>query len=133
MAPAFHNLFGFIQSNDIPMTVPVEADRGEKATMRFFVATALTNRTFESSDVVSLQILPRRTVVSLGMRGAYTHAHYHDGVKQLEEWLTKNTDWVSDGEGWAVYWSPPFVPNFMKRSEIHLPVRRATPTAEPKG
>ena len=50
-----------------------------------------------------------------------------DGVQRLREWLKANTEWVADGEPSAVYWNSPFVPFFLKTSEVHMPVRKAAP------
>lgn len=126
MDPSFMPLFRYIQSNNIPMTIPVEADREDKAAMRFFIGQSQSNRVFASTANVAVLDLPRRTVVSIGMRGSYTRKRYEEGVRQLREWLKANPPWVADGEPSAVYWNGPFVPFFLKKSEVHIPVRKAT-------
>ena len=125
MNSSFMQLFRFIQTNAIPMSTPVEADRESPGAMRFYIGPSLTNRAFASTEAVTVLDLPERIVVSIGMRGGYTRHRFDDGVARLQEWLKANPQWVAAGQASAVYWNSPFVPFFIKRSEVHLPVRKA--------
>jgi len=41
----------------------------------------------------------------------------------LMEWFAKNNKYEQDGPAYGVYWNGPFVPGFLKRSEVHIPIR----------
>ena len=73
---------------------------------------------------------PERLVVSHGGRGSYTRAHFEEARNAALEWLAARPDLVADGEACAVYWNSPFMPGFLKRYEVHIPVRAvAKPTS----
>lgn len=118
----FMRLFRYIDDNSIAMTVPVEAEP-EPGAMRFFVGNRHQGTAPESTDVVEIVTLPARTVASIGMRGGYSQRNFKTGRKKVLRWLEEQTEWVADGEAYAVYWHGPFVPPWLKRSEVHLPLR----------
>ncbi len=121
----FGRLFRYIQSNRIPMTAPVEAAM-EPGTMVFYVDAASSSRTdLASTRDVELRDVPAREVAAIGIRGSYTQASYDANLARLREWLATRPDLEAAGEPYAVYWDSPFVPGFMKRSEVHIPVRKA--------
>ena len=70
---------------------------------------------------------PERLVVSHGGRGGYSRAHFEEARAAALAWLAARSDLVADGEACAVYWNSPFMPGFLKRYEVHIPVRSATP------
>lgn len=120
----FGRLFRYIQSNRIPMTAPVEAGM-EPGTMVFYVDKASSARTdLASTRDVELKDVPARTVASVGIRGSYTQGAYDANLARLREWLASRPELEAAGEPYAVYWDSPFVPGFMKRSEVHIPVRK---------
>jgi hypothetical protein len=118
----FRRLFRYIDRNKISMTVPVEADI-DTAAMRFYVGAAERDRIPANWDGVTRINVPARTVVSAGLRGGYNRENFQKAVARAEAWLGQNPGWVRAGEPYAVYWSGPFTPGFMKRSEVHIPVR----------
>ncbi len=123
----FGKLFRFIQSNKIPMTAPVEA-RIQPATMVFYCDTGSAKREdLKDTSEVALQTVPERTVAAIGIRGSYTSESYETHLAKLREWLKSRPDLKVTGEPYAVYWNSPFVPGFMKRSEVHIPIE--TPAA----
>lgn len=120
----FGQLFRYIQRNRIPMTAPVEA-RMQPGAMVFYVDQASAGRSdLADTAEVDLQDVPERLVASVGIRGSYTQAAYDAQLARLREWLAGRPDLEAAGEPYAVYWDSPFVPGFMKRSEVHIPVRR---------
>ena len=125
---SFMKLFRYIQKNEVSMTVPVEAGV-EDGDMRFFVGTNDAAKALASDGEVNVTPLPERTVASVGMRGAYTRKHFDDGVRQLRAWLAAHLEWQAAGPAYPVYWNSPFVPWFIKRSEVHLPIAPATKPA----
>ena len=120
----FMKLFRYIQSNEIKMTVPVEAEM-EPGSMRFFAGQDAADKKLASEKEVEVVTLPARQVASIGVSGGYTRANFEKARAKLDEWLGKNNEWKADGEPYAVYWNSPFVPNMLKHSEVHVPVKPA--------
>lgn len=121
----FGKLFRYIQSNRIPMTAPVEA-RIEPGVMIFHCdAASAVREDLRPTAEVSIEHVPARTVASIGIRGSYTERTYRENLARLRAWLATQPGVAEAGEPYAVYWDSPFVPGFLKRSEVHVPVRRA--------
>jgi hypothetical protein len=118
----FMKLFRYIRDHDVAMTVPVEA-RMEKAQMLFHVGGKDTDKALESRDDV--QVLEREPllVASLGARGSYSEKNFLEAKERLDRWLSERDDFVRAGKPYAVFWNGPFVPGFLKRFEVHLPVK----------
>lgn len=120
----FGKLFRYIQSNRIPMTAPVEA-RIEPGVMIFHCdAVSAGREDLRPTAEVTLEQAPARTVAAIGIRGSYTERAYRDNLARLRAWLATQPGVAEAGEPYAVYWDSPFVPGFLKRSEVHIPVRR---------
>ena len=128
--PLFSRLFGYIRQNKVKMTVPVEADI-DTAGMRFFVGAADQERDLDDSDQVTVRTRPERLVLAAGIRGGYNRQTYKSAANVALDWLEAHPEYEPVGEPYMVYWNSPFVPAFMKKSEIHVPVRETT-TAENK-
>ena len=59
-------------------------------------------------------------------QGKLLRKNFTSNKKKLELWLSKNKNFIQDGEAYGVYWNGPFVPGFFKRSEVHIPVKIKT-------
>ena len=118
----FRPLFRYIQTHDIPMTIPVEADI-EPGAMYFYVGSNHADRDLKATNAVNVIQLPERTVVSLGVRGSYNEKNFKEAQKALTDYLAKQDAWVQDGPARAVYWNGPFTIGLLKRSEVHIPVK----------
>jgi len=125
---AFRQLFAYIQEKQISMTVPVEA--AVETNRMLFFAGAADQEKATPGGAVRVVALPPLTVASLGMRGGYTRSNYEDGMKRLSDWLAIRPEWRTNGAPYMVYWNSPFVPWFLKRSEIHQPVEASTARVE---
>ena len=118
----FMKLFRYIDSNKIPMTAPVEAGI-KPGTMVFYMDEASAKRTdLTETPQVKLSSVPERRVAAIGIRGSYSRENYEEALTGLKAWLDKRTDVKAAGEPYAVYWNSPFVPFFLKQSEVHIPV-----------
>lgn len=124
----FMRLFKFIRQNGVAMTVPVEAEI-DPGVMRFYVPTDGRQRQLAAAEGVTVSPRPARTVASLGLRGSYSEARFRGALKRLEQWLATRTDIEPVASAYMVYWNSPFVPAFLKRSEVHVPVRVRTSDA----
>lgn len=70
---------------------------------------------------------PERLVVSHGGRGGYSRSHFEEARAAALAWLATRPDLTADGPAYAVYWNSPFMPGFLKRYEVHIPVHPAIP------
>ncbi len=121
----FMKLFRYIDSNKIPMTAPVEAGI-TPGTMVFYMDDASARRTdLAETPQVKLSSVPERRVAAIGIRGSYSRENYDEALAELRAWLAKRADVKAAGEPYAVYWNSPFVPFFLKQSEVHIPVAPA--------
>jgi len=114
---SFGKLFNYIQRNDVAMTVPVEAGATTN-TMNFFVGGKDESKDLKPDENIKVQKLQPITVVSIGMRGAYTQKRYEEGLQKIRKWLSEHPEWQAEEEPYAVYWNSPFVPGFVKVSEV---------------
>ncbi len=119
----FMKLFNYIKANKIPMTVPVESGIRD-AEMRFYVSSGKKDADLKATDAVKVLRMPERLVVSAGGRGSYSEDNMEDARLKLDKWLAEHPEYGKDGEAYAVYWNSPFVPWFLRRYEVHLPVKK---------
>ena len=121
----FMRLFRYIDANKIPMTAPVEAGI-RPGTMVFYMDPASAKRVdLAETPQVKLTSVPERRVAAIGIRGSYSRENYEEALAELRAWLARNTEVKAAGEPYAVYWNSPFVPFFLKHSEVHIPVAPA--------
>lgn len=118
----FSPLFRYISAHDIAMTTPVEAQI-ESAAMYFWVAESQHAKVAGSGDGVEIVTVPERRVASLGARGSYSEENFTKVRVELTEWLRGHPEVEAAGPATAVFWNGPFIPGFLKRFEVHIPVR----------
>ena len=118
----FRPLFRYISSHHIAMTTPVEAQI-ENAAMYFWVAETERSKVPGSEGGVKVVEVPARSVASIGGKGSYSRENFEKARDALRKWLALRQDVEPAGEAYAVYWNGPFTPWFLKRYEVHLPVR----------
>jgi DNA gyrase inhibitor GyrI len=119
----FRVLFNYIQDNQVAMTVPVEAEI-DSSKMKFYLGTKDKVKDLPDQRNVRVVTVPGRTVASIGIRGSYTKGNFDKALKKLEGWLKENTQYVPAGEAYGIFWDGPFMPSFLKRSEVHIPVTK---------
>jgi len=117
----FMTLFRYIDKNSLAMTVPVESDISE-VKMRFFVGQKVDTAALEKTDKVAVRSIPESLVISAGLRGGYNAKTYQRGEQRLDDWLKANPEYQAVGEPFGVFWNGPFVPGFLKRSEVNWQV-----------
>jgi hypothetical protein len=120
----FYNLFNYLNSNNLGMTTPVEAEV-LPGKMRFYLGKEAP-ASLRASEKVQLVTLPERTVVSIGLKGGYSSAAFQDGVRGITTWLRAHPEWEASGPAYGVYWDGPMTPWFLKESEVHQPVRQSS-------
>lgn len=119
---SFKILFDYIKENDVAMTVPVEGGATSN-TLRFFVGGEDAPADLKAEAPVEIRQLDPVTVISAGVRGSYTRKNFEKGLEEIDQWLQAHPEWEADGEPYVVYWNSPFVPGFLKTSEVHQPVQ----------
>jgi effector-binding domain-containing protein len=119
----FGRLFRYIKDNDVSMTVPVKADM-DPGKMYFYVGSKDLAKDLKSTDEVQVITEPERTVMSIGVRGGYSEKNYLEAHDSLLDSLADSKEWEKCGHPYAIYWNSPFVPGFMKKFEVHVPVKR---------
>ena len=119
----FRKLFRYISDNGISMTTPVEAEI-KPGKMRFFVGEKDKVKPIRSTSLVEVRKLSPMLVVAIGIRGSYSEDRFRKNEKELMSWIKKNEKYEATGNAYAVYWHGPFVPGFLKRSEVHVPIKQ---------
>ena len=122
----FGQLFRYIQQHDVAMTVPVKADI-EPGRMYFYIGTDDLQKDLKSSGSVEVMTEPETVVMSIGIRGGYSEKNFMKARDKLLQQLDEDGKWQRSGEPYAIFWNGPYVPAFMKKFEVHVPV---IPTAE---
>ena len=122
----FMPLFRYISRHEIEMTVPVEA-RIRDAAMYFWVAESQHAKVAGDEGSIVVERTPERRVASRGARGSYSRANFERTRGELLFWLAARSDLEAAGEAVAIFWSGPFTPWFVKRYEVHVPVRPRAP------
>jgi effector-binding domain-containing protein len=124
----FGPLFRYISRHDIAMTTPVEA-KIDEAAMYFWVAPSQADKVAGNEGGVIVERIPERRVASRGAKGSYSKELFEKTRSELMAWLDTQPNLEAAGEAYGVYWNAPYVPWFLKRSEVHIPVRSKTPTS----
>ena len=127
----FRTLFRYISKHDLSMTTPVEAEI-EPGKMRFFVGGKDANKSRPTTDSVTVIKLEPMQVLAIGIRGSYDEENFRENRDRLLRWIDEQTTYEPAGAPYAVYWDGPYIPWFLKRSEIHLPIRLSIQESETK-
>jgi hypothetical protein len=125
----FRTLFRYISKHDLSMTTPVEAEI-EPGRMRFFVGGKDANKSRPTTDSVTVRKLEPMQVLAIGIRGSYDEENFRENRDRLLRWIDEQTTYEPAGAPYAVYWDGPYIPWFLKRSEIHLPIRLSIQESE---
>ena len=132
---AFGRLFRHIQSNDIPMTAPVEMtfdqenERPQEVAMAFLYESLDQGATGPGRGVEVVDV-PAQDVVSIGLRGRIGNDRIAAAAALLESWLDARPDLEPAGALRVFGYNSPMVPAGRKLSEVQLPVRRTPGFAE---
>lgn len=141
---AFQCLFRYIGGHNerrqkIAMTAPVTQARGEKIAMTAPVAQVAEGSGYRVAFVlpasygldtaptpldpaVAIRQVPARLVASWRYTGRWTEANYRENEQHLRERL-RARGLAARGEPELARYNPPFMPPFLRRNEIWVPVR----------
>lgn len=130
----FWTLFQHIKTHEIAMTSPVlmgflEADlRSSEASTQHNSMSFLYRHTDQgqagTDGAVSVEDLPSRVYVSIGVRGGYSDELFKENLDALDAWLEEHAEaWQVDGPPRFHGYNSPMIPNSMKYSEVQRPVK----------
>jgi hypothetical protein len=145
---AFKRLFKYISGNntsqqEIEMTAPVTQEAGsEKIDMTspvgqqednglwavsFMMPASYSLETLpEPKDpTVVLRQVPSQYIASIQYSGFWSEKAYKSNREKLEVWINKNSFSVIGEPIWARY-NAPFIPWFMRRNEILVPIKNTS-------
>lgn len=132
-------IFGSNQGNrNIAMTRPVQVSEGQKIAMTkpvtvrgegtysvaFIMPSDFTLATLpepKNSEITFAEIKPK-TMASIGFTGFYREKQVKKAENRLTQWL-KNEGITMDGAFISAGYNPPWVPWFLARNEVMVPIR----------
>ena len=142
---AFRRLFGYISGDNrsqtkIAMTAPVSQHSSEKIAMTapvgqqksgdrwvvsFMMPASYSMETLPVPDDPQITLLqvPERRIAAVRYSGFWSKKNYQKNKLKLDSWIQKEGLTVNGETIWARY-NAPFVPWFMRRNEILVPVSK---------
>ncbi len=142
---AFQRLFRYISGDNrsqtkISMTAPVSQQSGEKIDMTapvgqqksgdqwvvsFMMPASYDMATLPVPDnpLVTLRQVPARRMATIQYSGFWSEKNYQKNKLKLDLWIQKEGLMIRGEPIWARY-NAPFVPWFMRRNEILVPVSK---------
>jgi len=145
---AFKRLFGYISGDNrsrkkVAMTAPVsQQPKGEKIRMTapvgqrrvqkkwavsFMMPSSYTLKTLPEPENpnITLRQVPARRMAAVRYSGFWSEKRYLRYKSELESWIQERGLTIVGDPLWARY-NPPFMPWFLRRNEILIPVDTAT-------
>jgi len=142
---AFRRLFRYISGDNrsqtkIAMTAPVSQQSGEKIAMTApvgqqksgdqWVVSFMMPASYDMGNIpvpdnplVTLRQVPARRMATIRYSGFWSEKNYQKNKLRLDLWIQKEGLMISGEPIWARY-NAPFVPWFMRRNEILVPVSK---------
>ena len=111
-------------SQKIDMTSPVGQQKQDgKWVVSFMMPASFTLETTpEPNDTnVSIREVPARLIASVRYSGFWSEKNYRRNLAKLQDWIANNRLTPLGEPIWARY-NPPFMPWFLRRNEILIPV-----------
>lgn len=120
----FMPLFRYIQKREIAMTTPVESSMSP-VSMSFYIGSDADRGVLQPEGAVAVKELPERVVLAVGIRGSYSKGNYETALEKAKAWLGEQSDYEATGSApRMIYWNGPYIPWFLKQSELHVDVRK---------
>ena len=112
----------------IKMTAPLEQQLAEKGwAVSFMMPSSYTLETLPEPEdpKVTLRQVPARRMAAIRYSGFWSEKAYLRHKAELEAWIQKMDLTIAGDPIWARY-DPPFMPWFLRRNEILIPVETNT-------
>lgn len=113
------------KSEKIAMTAPVEQQRAQdKWLVSFMMPASYTLDTLPkpTNANITLRAVPAHRVAAVRYSGFWSEKNYFKNKEALEAWVQKNNFIIIGEPVWARY-NPPFMPWFLRRNEILIPIQ----------
>jgi len=128
---AFRRLADYINGQNrrkqtIPMTAPVSQEEiGERWRFTFLMPTGYTLETLPEplDSRVELKKVSERLMAALKYSGTWSQSRYEEKEKLLMEWIERR-GLKQIGQPIFARYDPPFLPWFLRRNEVLIPVER---------
>jgi effector-binding domain-containing protein len=111
-------------SEKIPMTAPVNQEKvGGAWRITFLMPAAFTMETLPEplDSRVKLVKIPGRLMAALSYSGTWSRERYEDKEQRLKEFIRQRGLKI-EGEPVFARYNPPFMPWFLRRNEVLIPV-----------
>jgi len=111
-------------SEKIPMTAPVNQEKvGGAWRITFLMPSAFTMETLPEplDSRVKLVKIPGRLMAALSYSGTWSRERYEEKEQRLKE-LIRQRGLKIEGEPVFARYNPPFMPWFLRRNEVLIPV-----------
>ncbi|MFA6174784.1 MAG: heme-binding protein [Kiritimatiellales bacterium] len=126
---AFRPLFRYISGENqthgkVAMTAPVaQQPAQDRWAVSFMMPAAYTLEKLPEPEnpAITLRQVPARRVAAVRYSGSWSEKSYLRSKSELEAWMRVRGFKVAGDPVWARY-NPPFVPWFLRRNEILIPV-----------
>jgi hypothetical protein len=112
------------QSQKIAMTAPVESEQlGRSVRVAFTMPSEFTLETLPvpNDSRVILREKPGAKFAAIRFSGRWTEENFREHTDELTTWIRKE-GWKISGAPVVARYNPPFVPSFLRRNEILIPV-----------
>ena len=112
----------------INMTAPVGQQRAEESwVVSFMMPSSYTLETLPEPEdpTVTLRRVPARRIAAVRYSGFWSEKNYLKHKVELESWIHRMGLTIAGDPIWARY-NPPFMPWFLRRNEILIPVEAGT-------
>ncbi len=115
-----------VKSEKIAMTAPVKQEKkGEKWRITFLMPAEYTLETLPEPDDARVKLAqePGRMMAAVKYSGTWSKEGYEENRALLEEYIQKRGLTKAGDPVWARY-DPPFMPWFLRRNEVLIPVEK---------
>ena len=114
------------QSQNIDMTVPVMADKSgqQRWQIRFVLPARYTpdNTPQPSNPAITIRQRPRTKVAVIRFSGSLTPRNARKHIDKLRQWVQKQ-QFTPAGNPVIAAYNPPWTLPFLRRNEIHIPLK----------
>lgn len=113
-----------VAGEKIAMTAPVSQEKsGDRWVVSFMMPANFTMETIPQPNdpAVVLRELPARRMAAVRYSGFWSEKNYRRHLEELRTWMTSQSLTPAGEPVWARY-NAPFVPWFLRRNEILIPV-----------
>ena len=113
-----------IESQEIDMTAPVgQTQVDDQWVVSFMMPSSFTMDSIPkpNDERIALRYVPERTMAAIRYSGFWNKSGYQKNKSRLEKWIDQKGYVATGAPVWARY-NAPFMPWFLRRNEVLIPV-----------